>query len=93
MNKISIMMVLVMVATASALAVNSVNAVSATSQVDKAQNITCDLACQEAIINEADSDDIVDRMMVECGLLQPNMNATAVECTDRILAENTTGNG
>lgn len=94
MNKISIIMELVMVvATASALAVNSVNAVSATSQVDMAQNITCDLACQEAIIDEADSDDIVDRMMEECGLLQPNMNATAVECTDRILAENTTGNG
>jgi prophage DNA circulation protein len=94
MNKISIIMELVMVvATASALAVNSVNAVSATSQVDTAQNITCDLACQEAIIDEADSDDIVDRMMEECGLLQPNMNATAVECTDRILAENTTGNG
>jgi hypothetical protein len=94
MNKISIIMVLVMVvATASALAVSSVNAVSATSQVDMAQNITCDLACQEAIIDEADSDDIVDRMMEECGLLQPNMNATAVECTDRILAENTTGNG
>ena len=42
--------------------VNSVNAVSA-------QNITCDLACQEAIINEADSDDIVDRMMKECGFI------------------------
>ena len=80
-------------ATASAIAVNSVNAVSATSQDDMAQNITCDLTCQEAIIDEADSDDIVDRMMEECGLLQPNMNATAVECTDRILAENTTGNG
>jgi hypothetical protein len=94
MNKISIIMVLVMVvATAPALAVNSVNAVSATPQVDTAQNITCDLACQEAIIDEADSDDIVDRMMEECGLLQPSMNATAVECTDRILAENTTGNG
>jgi hypothetical protein len=94
MNKISIIMVLVMVVvTTSALAVNSVNAVSATSQVDTAQNITCDLECQEAIIDEADSDDIVDRMMEECGLLQPNMNATAVECTDRILAENTTGNG
>ena len=70
MNKISIIMVLVMVvATASALAVNSVNAVSATSQVGTAQNITCDLACQEAIIDEADSDDIVDRMMEECGLI------------------------
>jgi hypothetical protein len=33
------------------------------------QNITCDLACQEAIINEPDSDDIVDRMMEECGLI------------------------
>jgi len=93
MNKISIVMVLVMATTtASALAVNSVNAVSATSQFEGVQNITCDLACQEAIINEADSDDIVDRMMEECGLLQPNMNATAVECTDRILAENTTEN-
>jgi pheromone shutdown protein TraB len=93
MNKISIVMVLVMATTtASALAVNSVNAVSATSQFETVQNITCDLACQEAIINEADSDDIVDRMMEECGLLQPNMNATAVECTDRILAENTTEN-
>jgi pheromone shutdown protein TraB len=93
MNKISIVMVLVMATTtASALAVNSVNAVSATSQFESVQNITCDLACQEAIINEADSDDIVDRMMEECGLLQPNMNATAVECTDRILAENTTEN-
>jgi prophage DNA circulation protein len=77
MNKISIIMVVV-VATTSALAVSSVNAVSATSLVDMAQNITCDLACQEAIINEVDSDDIVDRMMEECGLLQPNMNATAV---------------
>ncbi len=86
-------MVLVMATTtASALAVNSSNAMSATSQFETAQNITCDLACQEAIINEADSDDIVDRMMEECGLLQPNMNATAVECTDRILAENTTEN-
>jgi len=86
-------MVLVMATTtASALAVNSVNAVSATSQFESVQNITCDLACQEAIINEADSDDIVDRMMEECGLLQPNMNAIAVECTDRILAENTTEN-
>jgi hypothetical protein len=94
MNKISIIMELVMVVvTASAIAVSSINAVSSTSQVDMAQNITCDLACQEAIIDEADSDDIVDRMMEECGLLQPNMNATAVECTDRILAENTTGNG
>jgi hypothetical protein len=57
-----------MVAAAFALAVNSVNfyAVSATSQFDKAQNITCDLACQEAIINEADNDDIVDRIMKEC---------------------------
>ena len=82
MNRVFIVMVLVMVAAA---VDNSVNAVSA-------QNITCDLACQEAIINEADSDDIVDRMMKECGLLQPNMNATNVECTDRILAENTTGN-
>lgn len=54
-------MVLVMATTtASALAVNSVNAVSATSQFESVQNITCDLACQEAIINEADSDDIVD---------------------------------
>ena len=92
MNKIAIVMVLVMANTASALAVNSANAVSAASQFEIVQNITCDLACQEAIINEADSDDIVDRMMEECGLLQPNMNATAVECTDRILAENTTGN-
>jgi hypothetical protein len=93
MNKISIVMVLVMATTtASVLAVNSVNAVSATSQFETVQNITCDLACQEAIINEADSDDIVDRMMEECGLLQPDMNATAVECTDRILAENTTEN-
>jgi pheromone shutdown protein TraB len=94
MNKISIVMVLVMATTttASALSVNSVKIVSATSQFEVVQNITCDLACQEAIINEADSDDIVDRMMEECGLLQPNMNATAVECTDRILAENTTGN-
>jgi hypothetical protein len=93
MNKISIVMVLVMATTtASVLAVNSVNTVSATSQFETVQNITCDLACQEAIINEADSDDIVDRMMEECGLLQPNMNATAVECTDRILAENTTEN-
>jgi hypothetical protein len=92
MNKISIVIVLVMATTtASALAVNSVNAVSATSQFESVQNITCDLACQEAIINEADSEDIVDRMMEECGLLQPNMNAT-VECTDRILAENTTEN-
>lgn len=85
MNRVSIVMVLVMVVAAAVVVVNSVNAVSA-------QNITCDLACQEAIINEADSDDIVDRMMKECGLLQPNMNATNVECTDRILAENTTGN-
>ena len=85
MNRVSIVMVLVMVVAAAVVVVNSVNAVSA-------QNITCDLACQEAIINEADSDDIVDRMMRECGLLQPNMNATNVECTDRILAENTTGN-
>lgn len=86
-------MVLVMATTtASALAVNAVKAVSVTSQFEVAQNITCDLACQEAIINEADSDDIVDLMMEECGLLQPNMNATAVECTDRILAENTTEN-
>jgi hypothetical protein len=94
MNKISIVMVLVMATTttASALSVNSVKIVSATSQFEVVQNITCDLACQEAIINEADSDDIVDRIMEECGLLQPNMNATAVECTDRILAENTTGN-
>jgi dynactin complex subunit len=94
MNKISIVMVLVMATTttASALSVNSVKIVSATSQFEVVQNITCDLACQEAIINEADSDNIVDRMMEECGLLQPNMNATAVECTDRILAENTTGN-
>jgi hypothetical protein len=93
MNKISIVMVLVMATTtASVLAVNSVNAVSATSQFETVQNITCDLACQEAIINEPDSDDIVDRMMEECGLLQPDMNATAVECTDRILAENTTEN-
>lgn len=61
MNKISIVMVLVMATTtASALAVNSVNAVSATSQFESVQNITCDLACQEAIINEADIDDIVD---------------------------------
>jgi hypothetical protein len=86
MNRVSIVMVLVMVVVAAAVVVvNSVNAVST-------QNITCDLACQEAIINEADSDDIVDRMLKECGLLQPNMNATNVECTDRILAENTTGN-
>jgi hypothetical protein len=87
MNRVSIVMVLVMVViiVAAVVVVNSVNAVSA-------QNITCDLACQEAIINEADSDDIVDRMMKECGLLQPNMNATNVECTDRILAENTIGN-
>lgn len=86
MNRVFIVIVLVMIVfPAVVVVVNSVNAVSA-------QNITCDLACQEAIINEADSDDIVDRMMVECGLLQPNMNATAVECTDRILAENTTGN-
>jgi len=92
MNKKTNVMVLVMVATASALAVNSANAFSATSQFDNARNITCDLACQKAIINEADSDDIVDRMMDECGLLQSNMNATAIECTDRILAENTTGN-
>jgi hypothetical protein len=93
MNNISIVMVLLMATTtASALAVYSVKAVSATSQFEVVQNITCDLACQEAIINEPDSDDIVDRMMEECGLLQPNMNATAVECTDRILAENTTGN-
>ena len=92
MNKISFLMALVMmISTASVLAGISVNTVSGTSQFDKAQNMTCDLACQEAIINEADSDDIVDRMMDECGLLQPNMNATAVECTDRILAENTTG--
>ena len=87
MNKVSIVMALVMVAASAAAGgvVNSVNAVSS-------QNITCDLACQEAIINEADSDDIVDQMMKECGLLQPNMNATNVECTDRILAENTTEN-
>lgn len=86
MNRVFIVIVLVMVVFAAVVVVvNSVNAVSA-------QNITCDLACQEAIINEADSDDIVDRMMKECGLLQPNMNATNVECTDRILAENTTGN-
>ena len=92
MNKISIAIILAMVATSTVITVNFVNAVSATSQPDKAQNMTCDLACQEAIINEADSDDIVDRMMRECGLLQPNINATAVECTDRILAENATGN-
>lgn len=86
MNIVFIVIVLVMIVFAAVVVVvNSVNAVSA-------QNITCDLACQEAIINEADSDDIVDRMMKECGLLQPNMNATNVECTDRILAENTTGN-
>lgn len=86
MNRVFIVIVLVMIVfPAVVVVVNSVNAVSA-------QNITCDLACQEAIINEADSDDIVDRMMKECGLLQPNMNATNVECTDRILAENTTGN-
>ncbi|MGB7635506.1 MAG: hypothetical protein WBL68_17440 [Nitrososphaeraceae archaeon] len=86
MNRVFIVIVLVMIVFAAVVVVvNSVNAVSA-------QNITCDLACQEAIINEADSDDIVDRMMKECGLLQPNMNATNVECTDRILAENTTGN-
>ena len=43
-----------MVAADFALAVNSVNvnAVSATSQFDKTQNITCDLACQEAIIRQ-----------------------------------------
>ncbi|MGH9976948.1 MAG: hypothetical protein ACRD8Z_14095 [Nitrososphaeraceae archaeon] len=52
MNKISIVMVLVMATTASAIAVNSVNAVSATSQFEIVQNITCDLACQEAIITE-----------------------------------------
>jgi hypothetical protein len=86
MNRVFIVIVLVMIVFAAVVVVvNSVNAASA-------QNITCDLACQEAIINEADSDDIVDRMMKECGLLQPNMNATNVECTDRILAENTTGN-
>jgi hypothetical protein len=86
MNRVFIVIVLVMIVFAAVVVVvNSLNAVSA-------QNITCDLACQEAIINEADSDDIVDRMMKECGLLQPNMNATNVECTDRILAENTTGN-
>jgi hypothetical protein len=86
MNRVFIVIVLVMIVFAAVVVVvNSVNAVSA-------QNITCDLACQEAIINEADSDDIVDRMMKECGLLQPNMNATNVECTDRILAENATGN-
>lgn len=86
MNRVFIVIVMVMIVFAAVVVVvNSVNAVSA-------QNITCDLACQEAIINEADSDDIVDRMMKECGLLQPNMNATNVECTDRILAENTTGN-
>jgi pheromone shutdown protein TraB len=92
MNKISIVMVLVMATTTTTASALSVKIVSATSQFEVVQNITCDLACQEAIINEADSDDIVDRMMEECGLLQPNMNATAVECTDRILAENTTGN-
>lgn len=70
MNKISIIMELVMVVvTASALAVSSINAVSSTSQVDMAQNITCDLACQEAIVDEADSDDIMDRMMEECGFM------------------------
>jgi hypothetical protein len=71
MNKISIVMVLVMATTttASALSVNSVKVVSATSQFEVVQNITCDLACQEAIINEADNDDIVDRMMEECGLI------------------------
>ena len=62
MNRVSIVMVLVMVVAAAVVVVNSVNAVSA-------QNITCDLACQEAIINEADSDDIVDRMMKECGFI------------------------
>lgn len=62
---------MVMVAAAFAPAVNSVNinAVSATSQFDKAQNITCNFARQEAIINEADNDDIVDRMMKECGFM------------------------
>lgn len=91
MNRAYIKLVLVLVATA-ILVIPSMKTVAATSQFDKTQNITCDLACQEAIINEADSDDIVDRMMEECGLLQPNMNADNVECTDRILEENITGN-
>ncbi|MGB8766727.1 MAG: hypothetical protein WCC79_05335 [Nitrososphaeraceae archaeon] len=63
MKRVFIVIVMVMIVFAAVVVlVNSVNAVSA-------QNITCDLACQEAIINEADSDDIVDRMMKECGFI------------------------